>query len=182
MRNLERHHIQLTPSERKDLDSLAAGNDNQLKLRAEIVLCWASGLTLKATAERLATSSATVSSWRRAYKNGGIRSFYTRGIVAISPRHTFAESMKAIASSGALPSPEQLATLTCLALSEVSEEKQSLDLYDRRMKSIEMLRKIAPKSKAGGASFEDLLGASDTEEPRSVTVEPDESTGSELDG
>ncbi|MFO7566537.1 MAG: helix-turn-helix domain-containing protein [Enhygromyxa sp.] len=64
----------MTPSERLELNRLASFDnpDENLQLRARIVLSWAAGATGDESARLLETSRRTISKWRRRFREGGV--------------------------------------------------------------------------------------------------------------
>jgi len=70
----------LTPSERLELSRLASldSPDENLQLRARIVLSWAAGATGDQSARLLATSRRTISKWRCRFRDGGIDALLDR--------------------------------------------------------------------------------------------------------
>lgn len=70
--------IVLTPTDLRELNLLASIDnlDENLQLRARIVLSWAAGATGDESAALLATSRRTVSKWRSRFRAGGVAALY----------------------------------------------------------------------------------------------------------
>lgn len=64
----------MTPSQRLELNRLASFDnpDENLQLRARIVLSWAAGATAEQSARLLGTSRRTISKWRGRFREGGV--------------------------------------------------------------------------------------------------------------
>jgi transposase len=72
--------IEITPSQRGMLEQYAAANapDENVRLRARIILAWADGISGERSAVQLSTSRRTVTKWRARFVEGGVRALWDR--------------------------------------------------------------------------------------------------------
>ena len=78
--NRKQRTISLDPDQRARLSELASpdASDASVRLRARIILSWASGATGEQSASLLGTSRRTVSKWRSRFRNGGVDALWDR--------------------------------------------------------------------------------------------------------
>jgi transposase len=72
--------IDVPPTQRRILEQFAAADtsDENVRLRARIILAWADGISGQVSAELLSTSRRTVTKWRARYTRGGVEALWDR--------------------------------------------------------------------------------------------------------
>jgi len=72
--------IELSQSQRRVLEEYAAPDapDENVRLRARIVLAWADGISGERSALQLSTSRRTVTKWRARFAEGGVQALWDR--------------------------------------------------------------------------------------------------------
>lgn len=72
--------IEITPSQRRALEQYAAADapDENIRLRARIILAWADGVSGERSAAQLSTSRRTVTKWRARFAEGGVQALWDR--------------------------------------------------------------------------------------------------------
>jgi transposase len=72
--------IEISPSQRRALEQYAAPDapDENVRLRARIILAWADGISGERSAAQLSTSRRTVTKWRARFVEGGLEGLWDR--------------------------------------------------------------------------------------------------------
>jgi transposase len=72
--------IDVSPTQRRVLEQFAAADtpDENVRLRARIILAWADGISGQVSAELLSTSRRTVTKWRARFTRGGVEALWDR--------------------------------------------------------------------------------------------------------
>lgn len=91
--------ITVSPTERRVLEQFAAADsaDENVRLRARIILAWADGISGQESAELLCTSRRTVTKWRARFARGGVEALWDRprpGAPRTIPQNAVAELLR----------------------------------------------------------------------------------------
>jgi transposase len=78
--NAHKRSIEVSPTQRRVLEQFAAVDspDENVRLRARIILAWVDGISGQVSAELLSTSRRTVTKWRARFARGGVEALWDR--------------------------------------------------------------------------------------------------------